>query len=568
MADRLDSLPVVRDPDEVRALTVLLSAALLPAAFLAAPAQASGGTLTASMNLQTGLATVVASPGFGAFAEDEELHIASETPGGYTITLVGTPTHTLTAGANCIARTSTSVVCSSVVSVPKLAVSVDLTAATGATTTAIVNGAFTPALTFTGGSGADYVQGGSAADEILGGPGDDDLFGGPGDDKISGDAGGDNIDGEEGNDSVGGGADNDLVVGGEGFDRMTGGPGVDELDSEDGLQDTYVNCDNAPGLGKIDFDKGLDIPYDCPVVLPPTTPLNLTAAGGKDSITVSWAPPEFDGNAQELTYEIAYRVVGGNAPKQIVVPGTETSHTINDLAKTGLYNISMRSVNEKGASASTATVPVVVGGAPSPPQSVSSVYTSRGDATLSWVEPLQEKTPKYEVALRVKDKRNRNWLAWASLPGLQDDTSMRVGDDLRIVNGRIYQFRVRTVTGSSQTSAWVTSAVRFVGNLTPPTNGKLEKVTLPLGKSAVRATFDLEGLAWTYNVQVADVLAMYQPDAYYAVSTTFAKPTGTTYTWSFPDDGRRGLSCAVGVRYIRGDGLATFTWSAVTCPAR
>ena len=554
----------------MRSLTVLLSASLLPAAFVAAPAQAAGGTLTASMDLQTGLATVVASSGFGAFAEDEELHITSETPGGYTITLVGTPTHTLTAGANCIATTSTMVVCSSVVVVPKLAVSVDLSAATGATTTAVVDGAFTPALTFTGGSGADYVQGGSAADEILGGPGDDDLFGGPGDDKISGDAGGDNIDGEEGNDSVGGGTDNDLVVGGDGFDSMTGGPGVDELDSEDGLQDTYVNCDNAPGLGKIDFDKGLDIPYDCPVVLPPTAPLNVTAAGGKDSITVSWAPPAFDGNSQEFTYEIAYKVpgAGSNVPKPIVVPGTETSYTLAFLDKSGLYYISMRSVNEKGASASTPAVPVVVGGAPSPPQSISSVYISRGDATLSWVEPIQEKTPRYEVALRVKDKRNRNWLAWASLPGLQEFTSMEVGDDLRIVNGRLYQFRVRTVTGDGQTSAWITSAIRYVGNLTSPANGKLEKVTLSSGKPAVKATFDLEGLAWTYNVQVTDVLAAYVQDAYYAVSTTYAKPNGTTYTWSFPDGDSRSKTCSVGVRYSQGDGLAAaFKWSQVTCPA-
>jgi hypothetical protein len=553
----------------VRPVTVVLSAALLSTAFLAAPAQAAGGTLTASMNLQTGLATVVASSGFGAFAEEEELHIKSETPGGYTITLVGTPTHTLTAGANCIATTSTRVVCSSVTVVPKLAVSVNLATATGATTTAIIDGVYTPALTFTGGSGADYVQGGSAADEIYGGLGDDDLFGGPGDDKISGDAGGDNIDGEEGNDSVSGGADDDFVVGGDGFDSMTGGTGVDELDSEDGLQDTYVNCDNAPGLGKIDFDKGLDIPYDCPVVLPPTTPLDLTAAGGKDSITVSWAPPTFDGNSQELTYEIAYKVPGAgtNAPKPIVVPGTETSYTLNNLAKSGLYYISMRSVNEKGASATTLAVPVVVGGAPSPPQSVSSVYISRGDATLSWVEPMQEKTPTYEVALRVKDKRNRNWLAWQSLPGRHDESSMEVGDDLRIVNGRVYQFRVRTVTGDGQTSAWVASPIRYVGNLTAPTNGTLEKVTLSSGKPAVRATFDLEGLAWTYNVQVTDVLAAYVKDAYYAVSTTYAKPNGTTYTWPFPDGDSRSTTCSVGVRYIRGDGLATFKWSSVTCPA-
>ena len=145
---------------------------------------------------------------------------------------------------------------------------------------------------------------------------------------------------------------------------------------------------------------------------------------------------------------------------------------------------------------------------------------------------------------------------------------MEVGDDLRIVNGRLYQVRVRTVTGDGQTSAWITSAIRYVGNLTSPANGKLEKVTLSSGKPAVKATFDLEGLAWTYNVQVLDVLAAYVNDAYYAVSTTYAKPNGTTYTWPFPDGDSRSKSCSVGVRYVQGNGLATFTWSAVTCPAR
>ncbi|MFM7212179.1 MAG: fibronectin type III domain-containing protein, partial [Actinomycetota bacterium] len=410
--------------------------------------------------------------------------------------------------------------------------------------------------------------GGSAADEIYGGLGDDDLFGGPGDDKISGDAGGDNIDGEEGNDSVGGGADNDYVVGGEGFDSITGGPGVDHLDSEDQLKDTYVNCDNAPGQGEIDYDKGLDIPFDCRVVLAPTVPLNVTAAGGKDSITVSWAPPEFDGNASRLTYEIAYRVpgAGANVPKPIVVPGTETSYTFNDLAKSGLYYISMRSVNEEGASASTPAVPVAVGGAPSPPQSISSVYISHGTATLSWVEPLQEKTPRYEVALRVKDKRNRNWLAWASLPGLQDVTSIEVGDDLRILNGRVYQFRVRTVTGDGQTSNWILSSIRYVGNLTPPSNARI----LRGGKTTVDVAFELTGLAWTYNASVTSIYAdVSSANYYYGIASKYASVQGSSYqvTMTGLPTINKTADCAVGVGYLDAAGSPQNLWSPVTCPA-
>ena len=557
----------MRTPGVLAAITALVGAGLVAAV----PAQAAANAITVSMNLQTGVATVVAGNGLTAFKDDEELQISSGTPGNYIVGLAGEASHTLVAGANCINTTSTEVMCSSVMVVPKLQVVVDMSNATGNTTTVVVDdqpGLFFPALEFIGGGGADYVQGGVSDDQISGGGGPDDLFGGPGDDKISGETGNDNIDGEDGNDAVGGGFDDDYVVGGPGFDSMTGGPGVDELDAEDDVKDTYVNCDNAPGLGVIVYDKGLDIPYDCPVVLPPTAPLNVTAAGGKDSITVSWAPPEFDGNSEDLAYEIEYRIpgAGANVPKPIFVPGTETSYTFTDLAKSGLYYIAMRSVNPQGRSASTGALPVVVGGAPSPPQSVSSVYISRGIATLSWVEPMQEKTPRYEIALRVKDKKNKNWLGWESLPGLQEFNSMEVGDDLRIVNGRVYQFRVRTVTGDGQTSAWVNSPIRFVGNLTPPADGKLVATRSDTGKPGVAASFNLTGLAWTYNVKVMDVLAAYLVDAYYAVSTMYAKPEGTSYSWVFPQGGSRSKECSVGVRYEDPTGAVKFTWSKVACP--
>ena len=152
-------------------------------------------------------------------------------------------------------------------------------AASVATTTAVGE---TPSvtdplgITYYGGSGPDYVQGGIADDEIEGGLGDDDLFGGPGNDKIVGGDGGDTIDGEEGDDALGGGPGNDDVTGDSGLDSMTGGPGVDRLDSEDELPDTYVSCDNAPGEGAIAFDRGLDVPRDCPVILPPTAPRAFT----------------------------------------------------------------------------------------------------------------------------------------------------------------------------------------------------------------------------------------------------------------------------------------------------
>ena len=204
--------------------------------------------------------------------------------------------------------------------------------------------------------------------------------------------------------------------------------------------------------------------------------------------------------------------------------------------------------------------------APNPPQSVNSVYISKGDATLSWTPPTDANGLKYEIGLRVKTLDNTAWLAWQTLPEKQSGTSMDVGDDLRIVNGRVYQFRVRSIAADGSFSTWINSAERYVGDLTSPVNGSLVLTLLPTGKQGVAASFDVDGLAWAYNVTITDVLAAYVKDAYYAVSTTYAKPNGTTYSWTFPLGTTRSNTCSVGLRYADGRGKPNWKWTAVTCP--
>ena len=204
--------------------------------------------------------------------------------------------------------------------------------------------------------------------------------------------------------------------------------------------------------------------------------------------------------------------------------------------------------------------------APNPPQSVNSVYISKGDATLSWTPPTDANGLKYEIGLRVKTLDNSAWLAWQTLPEKQSGTSMDVGDDLRIVNGRVYQFRVRSIAADGSFSTWINSAERFVGDLTSPFNGSLVLTGLPTGKQGVAASFDVDGLAWTYNVTITDVLAAYMKNAYFAVSTTYAKPNGTTYSWTFPLGDTRSNTCSVGLRYTDGRGKPNWKWTAVTCP--
>jgi hypothetical protein len=534
-----------------------------------AAAQADGPDFTASWDATTKQFRLVAKAGIAPFGESEEL-IVSGADESVTVTLVDAM-HTIVPGAGCTYTPyiADGVLCTAPKSADRTRMTIDLRAATGATTTAVAPASASAdqlAITFYGGSGVDYVQGGIADDEIDGGLGDDDLFGGPGNDKIVGNDGADNIDGEEGDDALGGGAGNDIVTGDVGLDSMTGGSGINELDSEDGFPDTYVNCDNAPGEGKIAFDRGLDIPRNCPVVLPPTAPTKLEAAGGRDSLTVSWAPPDFDGNATQLTYELYYRAPGKSTDTKVSVPGDESSYTLGDLRNApGLYSVSMRAKNEAGTSAATTSVPVVVGGAPSPPQSVASVFVRRGSATVSWVPPADVTGATYELALRVMDKERKTWLAWTTLPDKVSGTSLAVGDDLRIVSGRVYQFRVRTVTDKGDVSTWTDSPRRFAGNLEP-----LETATVK-GRGPVSVSVNAPGLAWRYNVDISALTASMTADSYQALPIAYAsimlKPTFVRYSAEMPGPLTLTSGCYVGLNYrLPGSTKVERMRADITCP--
>ena len=535
----------------MRTLAVVVSAALMGSALVGLPlmgAQATSPDFTIGWDPATKQFRLVASAGIAPFGESEELVVrgANET---VTVAVVD-GSRTIQPGAACAAVTPASgaqVVCSVPTSSDRTRMLIDMRATSVATTTAVAESPSVTdplGITYFGGAGPDYVQGGVADDEIDGGLGDDDLFGGLGNDKIVGGDGADNIDGEEGDDSLSGGPGNDDVTGDTGFDSMTGGPGVDRIDSADGLPDTYVNCDNAPGEGAIDFDRGLDIPYDCPVILPPTAPRNFEAAGDMYSLTVSWAPPEFDGNSTQLTYELFYRAPGKTSDTKVTIDGTESSYTLDKLFRApGLYLLSMRAKNEAGTSAATPTVPVLVGEGASPPQSVSSVFERRWVATVSWVPPADSLGSRYELALRVMDKDRRNWLAWNTLPDKVRGTSLSVGDDLRIVAGRVYQFRVRTIDPRGQVSNWTESPRRFVGNLEP-----LDRASLT-GKGPVNVAVTAPGPAWRFNVTLSALTASMTADSFQAMPISVATVTGQRYSGDFPGPLTLTSGCWVGLTY-------------------
>jgi len=357
---------------------------------------------------------------------------------------------------------------------------IDMSAIPGDITTVAVGGvpaagSAYPGIEYRGGAGVDYVQGGDYNDIIDGGAGDDDLFGGPGDDAIYGDAGADNIDGEEGDDLVGGGPDNDYVVGGPGYDRITGGSGVDEIDSEDGLADPVVACDNGPGRGAVSFDEGKDIPVDCPVELLPSAVTGAIGSGSRGTVAVDWGAPEFDGNTPITGYRL--RLSGGKKGDpdiETVTVGADTlSYYFANLPSED-FQVAIWPINKVGEGPVT-VVNVSVTGGIAAPVAVTSTFVSFSNASVQWIPPVAPdasgfvSVTGYELAVRSTDKKDRKWRSWTTLPEKYGAkvTSAEFGPDLKFFRNSRYQFRVRALAGK-EVSPWTTSDVRFAAPLQAP----------------------------------------------------------------------------------------------------
>lgn len=517
----------------------LAAVALGVTALVAPPAQADATAFTLAWGAD-GTLLVTAGAGIATTAESE-FSLTASTPRSVELRLIDWPTAStaFSSLADCSPlpdNPAFGVLCFWKPGRPApLTVSLDFAAAKVATTTAVVNTANVPQLTFLGGSGPDDVYGGAGNDEIYGGGGDDNLFGGAGDDKVGGDEGNDDVWGEEGNDSVGGGSGNDYVSGDEGVDSMTGGPGVDTIDSEDGIRDTYVNCDNAPGLGKITYDVGKDWPYDCPVTLAPTVPTIVNASAGSSSFTVDWTAPEFDGNSTITSYELRYQRPGSSTWTDLdrKIDGAESSATVTGLTMTGLYNVSLRAVNAVGFSNWATSVPIMVGARPEAPRDVQSIFFDKWKADVSWAPPSDVTSDTtYELAVRTRNTRDTAWLAWTNLPERTKKTLISVGDDVRLLKDRLYQYRVRVVSSSGSPSAWATSPVRFAGDLEPLTDGK---ITYDAKAKAYTASLTMAGKAWRYNVEIASMTASLTSGSYVAINWSLVTPlSGNRYSFTFP----------------------------------
>lgn len=140
---------------------------------------------------------------------------------------------------------------------------------------------------------------------------------------------------------------------------------------------------------------------------------------------------------------------------------------------------------------------------------VQSVFYGKWDAAVWWWTPPTGLRETYEVAFRTRNSRDTAWLNWTTLPGRTTATRLDVGDDLKLVRERLYQYRVRVFRGQDEVSPWVTSPVRFAGELEAP-SGFIYPISQdrPYDEPDVYgALIRLPGKAWRYNVDFRSMKA-------------------------------------------------------------
>lgn len=583
------------DTSQMRPPAVILAVFPLAAALLApvGPAQASlDAYLVVGYDASQRALSVTAGPGLAAMGDGELAITRSGTAIGLAIP-EGAPLLVFDAAASasvtCRGAASgpqASLTCAPTAAIGTLAkVVVDMSAASVATTTAVDPDATDIALVFLGGSGQDYVQGGRLADRIEGGPGDDDLFGGRADDEVLGQEGSDQVDGERGSDVVDGGPGDDVVVGDGDVDTdegqkgdpdwIYGGPGVDSVDALDGVQDHRVDCNNDPGLGKVSIDyiggvvspsSYLDVPFNCPLILVPTAPRDVEAFGDRFNISTTWSRPTFDGNATTLKIKLAVQNLSGG-PKMFTAEFDAAlgSITIGPYPS-GVYLVTGYAISEAGQSRESNRSFVSVGDAAGPPADVTSAYDGKFDGQVTWTAAPEPASPgievAYQVALRVKDKRNTRWERWTTLPDSTTATRLDLSGSLRLCQGRVYQARVRTVLEPwGKVSAWVYSQERYAGDLAPPTITKVVAVGSRVPATGV--TFTFEGPAWRLNGFAPLSPAYLKAGGRSFQGSVSSVPGKGSFTASFPIAGTsRDPNCELTVEYASAKGPTLTTTSA------
>jgi hypothetical protein len=300
-------------------------------------------------------------------------------------------------------------------------------------------------------------------------------------------------------------------------------------------------------------------------------PQSVRTTTTSSSLTVNWDAPEFDGNAP-LSYLIERGAPGGSV-RSVTVEGGATSWTETGVDP-GTYTVKVRARNSAGTSEWTTPVTAtVLKSGIKKPTSVVSIFDGfrSGSSTIAWVG--SDEATAYELDMRTRRPASDTWRPWVSLPNV-DDTDTKLcttshqclvdfSTDLKLVQGNVYQYRIRAVRNNDKASDWVTSDARFAENLREAL-GSFDYDS----KNVLRASVLLPGPAWKFNVTLKTFEYGLVYNATVGTLIGAADQDGQRYTLKItPPDEMRGTGCWVGVTYVvTGIGVPKVAKGLTSCP--
>ena len=126
--------------------------------------------------------------------------------------------------------------------------------------------------------------------------------------------------------------------------------GYTDKSAEEGVEYEYrISARNESGPGEVS-DWVRAVPEEEPVFGdgPPGAPGNLTATPGNKEITLSWEPPDDNGNAHATRYRIEWRVDGKDYGRSQWGTSGKTTYTKTDLANGVKYVFRVKAENGTG----------------------------------------------------------------------------------------------------------------------------------------------------------------------------------------------------------------------------
>ncbi|MFI5494865.1 fibronectin type III domain-containing protein [Actinoplanes sp. NPDC051859] len=262
-----------------------------------------------------------------------------------------------------------------------------------------------------------------------------------------------------------------------------------------------------------------------PATQVPGAPTGLSTTPGNTSASVSFTPPVDNGGSAITSYEVSTDngVNWATIATSAGGGGTRTA-TVSNLTNTTTYQIKVRAVNGVGpGAASTASSVTPAAVAPGAPTGLS----TQPDDTAAMVI-FTPPTDNGGSAITGYEVSTNNGVNWATVQTSVHTNTQRRLSVTGLVNGQLYQVRVRAVNGVGPGTASAAATVTPAA----PTPAPAAPATAPVataGISSITVSWPAVQGAVNYKAEASPGQAFCQVDAP-ATSCVLGGVAGTAYT--------------------------------------